>query len=87
MKQDFHGKVLGQFHMYVFAFFSSLLDCLVLILVWFERSVHSAQGSGQSCPWDLKLMMSQAVEGSWICKGSYGRFRGECIKGQSKSKP
>ena len=74
-------------HVFFFAFFSGLLDCLVLILVWFERSLHPAQGSGQSCPWHLKLMMSQAVEGSWICKGSYGQFRGKWLNGQSKSKP
>ena len=42
----------------------------MLILVWFERSFHSAQGSRQSCPWPLKLMMSQAVEGTCICTGS-----------------
>ena len=38
MKQDFHGKFFGQWYMFFFAFFSGLLDCLVLILVWFERS-------------------------------------------------
>ena len=38
VKQDFHGKFFGQWYMFFFAFFSGLLDCLVLILVWFERS-------------------------------------------------
>ena len=33
-----------------FAFFSSVLDQIVLILVWFERSLKSAIGSRQSCP-------------------------------------
>ena len=43
-----------------FAFFSrtGVLDWIVLILVWSERSLHSAQVSGQGCPWALKLMTS-----------------------------
>ena len=45
VKQDYHGKFLGQCYIF-FAFFSGLLDCLMLILVWFERSLHPAQGSG-----------------------------------------
>ena len=60
-----------------FAFFSSVLHWIVLIVVWFERSLHSAQVSGQSCSWPLKLMTSQAVEGTWIRTGGYGRLRGE----------
>ena len=36
--------------------------------------------SWQSCPWSLKLMASQVVEGAWICTGSYRRFRGEWVK-------
>ena len=32
------------------AFSSGLLKWIVLILVWFERSLHPAQVSGQSCP-------------------------------------
>ena len=43
-----------------------------LSLVWFERSLHSAQVSGQSCPWPWKLMTSQAVE-------SYRRLRGKWV--------
>ena len=46
----------------VFAFCSGTLDWIVLILVWFKRSLYSAQVSRQSCPWALKLMISQAVE-------------------------
>ena len=49
----------------------------MLVLVWFERSLHSAQVSRQSCPGTLQLMTSQTVEGMWIRMGSYGRFRGE----------
>ena len=62
-----------------FASFSGVLDWIVLILVWFERSLHSAQVSWQSCPWPLKLMTSQRVERTWICTGGYGRFRGEWV--------
>ena len=43
-----------------------------LSLVWFERSLHSAQVSGQSCPWPWKLMTSQAVERTWFCTGGSG---------------
>ena len=52
-----------------FAFFSGVLDWIVLILVWFERSLHSAHISGQSCPW------------TWnICTGGYRRLRGKWFK-------
>ena len=33
-----------------FASFSSVLDRIVLILVWFERSLNSAQVTEESCP-------------------------------------
>ena len=66
-----------------FASFSGVLDWIVLILVWFERSLHSAQVSGQSCPWPLKLMMSQRVEKTWIRTGGYRRFRGEWVNSSS----
>ena len=49
-----------------------VLDCIVPILVWFERSLHFAQVSGQSCPRPLKLMTSQAVESTWIGTGGSG---------------
>ena len=57
-----------------FAFFCGVL------LVWFERSLHSAQVSRQNCPWLLKLMTSQAVERMWMCMGGYGQLRGEWVK-------
>ena len=62
-----------------FAFFWGVLDWNLLILVWFERSLHSAQVtcSGQSCAWPLKLMTSQEVEGMWIHMGGYEWFRGK----------
>ena len=56
-----------------FACFSGVVDWIVLILVWFERSLHSAQVSGQSRPWSLKLMTSQGVERTWIRGAVTGR--------------
>ena len=78
MEQDFHGDFQVNVTWF-FASFSGVLDWIVLILVWFERSLHSAQVSGQSCPWLLKLMTSQRVERTWICTGGYGRFRGKWV--------
>ena len=49
MEQDFHGYLQVNFAWF-FAFFSGVLDRIVLILVWFERSLHSAQVSRQSWP-------------------------------------
>ena len=78
MEQDFHGdfQVLVT---WFFASFSSVLDWIVLILVWFERSLHSAQVSRQSCPWQLKLMTSHAVERTWIRTSGYEQLRGEWV--------
>ena len=81
MEQDFHGD----FQVNVTWFFACLcgvLDWIVLILVWFERFLHSVQVSEESCPWPLKLMTSQRVERTWISTGGYGRFRGEWVKPQ-----
>ena len=78
MQQDFHGDFQVNV-MWFFASFSGVLDWIVLILVWFERSLHSAQVSKESCPWPLKLMTSQRVERTWIRTGGYGRFRGEWV--------
>ena len=70
VEQDFHGNFQVNVTWF-FASFSGVLDWIVLILVWFERSLHSAQVSRQSCPWPLKLMMSQVVEGRCMCMGSF----------------
>ena len=48
-------------------------------LVWFERSLHPAQVSAQSCPWPLKLITTQVVEGTWIRMGGYWRLRSEWL--------
>ena len=78
MEQDFHGDLQVNVTWF-FASFSGILDWIVLIPLWFERSLHSAQVSGQSCPWPLKLMTSQRVERTWIRTGGYRRFRGEWV--------
>ena len=76
VEQDVHGNFQVNVTWF-FAFFLGALAWIVLIVVWFERSLHSVDVSGQSCPWPLKLMTSQAVEGLWIRTGGYGRLRGE----------
>ena len=69
VKQNFHWNV--QINVtWFFGFFSGALDWISLIVVWFERSC---------CPWPLKLMTSQAVEGTWICVGGYRPLRGEWV--------
>ena len=78
VEQDFHGNFRVNVTWF-FAFFSSVLDWIVLILVWFERSLHSAHVSRQSCPRLLKLMTSQVVERTWICTGSYRQLRGKWV--------
>ena len=80
-EQDFHGDFQVNVTWF-FASFSGVLDWIVLILVWFERSLHSAHVSGQSCPWSLKLMTSPRVERTWIRTGGYRRFRGEWVNTQ-----
>ena len=75
----FHGNFRGNVT-WLFAFFSGVRYWIVLILVWFERSFPSAQVSGQSYPWLLKLMTSQAVERTRIRTGGYWPLRGECVK-------
>lgn len=49
MEQDFHGDLQVNLA-WLFAVFSAVFDGIVLILVWFERTLHSAQVSGQSWP-------------------------------------
>ena len=78
VERDFRGNFRVNVTWF-FAFYSGVLDWIVLILVWFERSLHSAHISRQSCLWTLKLMTSQAVAGTWICTGGYGRLRGEWV--------
>ena len=63
-----------------FAFFSGVLGWIVLILLLFERSLHCAQVSEQSCPWPLRLMMSHAVERTEIRTGGYVCLRGKWVK-------
>ena len=44
MGQDFHGNFQVNVTWF-FAFFSGVLGLIVLIMPWFERSLHSAQDS------------------------------------------
>ena len=53
VEQDFHGNFRVNITWFS-AFFSGVLDWIVFILVWFERPLHSAHISGQSCPTFLK---------------------------------
>ena len=79
MGQDFHWNLLLKVTR-LFASFSGLFDWIALIWVWLERAHFPAQGSCQSCPGPLKLMTSQVVQGTWLKKGGYGQFRGQCVK-------
>ena len=76
VEQDVHGNFQVNVTWF-FAFFLGALAWIVLMVVWFERSLQSVHVSGQSCPWPLKLMTSQGVEGTWIRKGGSGRLGGE----------
>ena len=71
MEQDFHADFQVNVTWF-FTSFSGVLDWIVVILVWFERFLHSAQVSGRSCPWPLKLVTSQRVERTWIRTGGSG---------------
>ena len=77
---DRSGTILilhGNFRVNVtwfFAFFPGVVDWIMLILVWFERSLHSAHVSGKSCPWPLKLMMSQAEKRRGSEQAAQGRM-------------
>ena len=68
VKQDFHDNFWVNVTWF-FAFFSGVLYWIVLILVWFERSLLPAQIRGQCCSRSLKLMTSQAVERTLIRTG------------------
>ena len=79
MEQDFHRDFQVNVTWF-FASVSGVLDWVVLILAWFEISLHSAQVSRQSSPWPLKLMTSQRVERTRIRTGGYRRFWVEWVK-------
>ena len=49
VKKHFHANFQVNV-LWFFAFFSSVLDRIMLILVWFKRCFLSPQVSGQSCP-------------------------------------
>ena len=76
--RDFHWNFLLKVTRF-FASFSGLFDWIAHFWAWLERSHLPAQGSCQSCLGPLKLMTSQVVQGTWLKKGGYGRFRGQCV--------
>ena len=54
-----------------FAFFSGVLDRIVLILVWFE-DLFTLHALADKVALVHRLMTSQAVEGTWIRTGGSG---------------
>ena len=68
-----HGNFQGNVSWF-FAFFSGVLDWIVLNLVWF-KDLFTPQKLADKVV--LELMTSQAVEWTWIRTGGYGRLRGE----------
>ena len=93
---DFTFRFLSSplFSVFLSPFFSLVWHLVGFILVgkvlrkafrsFQERSLHSAQVSRQSCPWPLRLMTSQAVERTRICRGGYWWLRGEWVKDRIK---
>ena len=75
-------EISGQCYMFFCLFlWCPWLSCDLLVLVWKISSLCASYiCSRQSCPWPLKLMMSQAVERKWIHTGSYRQLRGEWVK-------
>ena len=74
MERDFHGDLQVNLAWF-FAFFSGVLDGIVLILEWFERSLHSAQVSRQ---------LALTVKTEDVMRGRkdvdpHGWFRGEWV--------
>ena len=64
-------------HAWFFAFYCGVLDRIVLILVWFERSLHSAQVSGHKLSVTVKTDDVTSSRSTWTGIGGYGRLRGE----------
>ena len=78
MEQDFQEDFQVNVTWF-FASFSGVLDWTVLILVWFERSLHSTQVSRQSCPWPLKT--DDVIKGRKDAD-PHGRLGGEWVNRQ-----
>ena len=77
VRTRFSWKFSGQCNIDM-CLFSCALDWIVLIQVWFERSLHCAQVRGQ------KLMTSQVVGAMWISTGGYGWLLVAWVKGKKK---
>ena len=78
MEQDFHGDFWVSVTWF-FASFSGVLDWIVLILVWFERSLHSAPVSGHKLSMTVKTDDVTSSRSTWTSMGGYGRLRGKWV--------
>ena len=65
VEQDFHGNLQVNITWF-FAFFSCVLDWIVLILVWFERSLHFAQVSGHKLSMTFKTDDVTSSRNTWV---------------------
>ena len=74
-QNEIFSELSGQLYLFFFCLFLIFLfDWIMLILVRLENlfSPCTLQMS-----LTLKLMMSQVIQGTWICMGEYGWFSGE----------
>ena len=78
VEQDFHGNFQVNVTSF-FASFSGVLDWIVLILVWFERSLHSAPVSGHKLSITVKTDDVTSSRNVWTSMGGYGRLRGKWV--------
>ena len=53
VKKDLHKNFGVKFMFFCFCSLFGLLDWIVLVLVWFERSLPPSQVRWQSCPWHI----------------------------------
>ena len=65
VEQDFQGNFQVNITWF-FAFFSCVLDWIVLILVWFERSLHFAQVSGHKLSMTVKTDDVTSSRSTWV---------------------
>ena len=78
VEQDFHWNFQVNVTSF-FASFSGVLDWIVLILVWFERSLHSAPVSSHKLSMTIKTDDVTSSRSAWTSMGGYGRLRGKWV--------
>ena len=78
VEQDFHGNFQVNVTWF-FASFSRVLDWIVLILVWFERSLHSTPVSGHKLSMTVKTDDVTSSRSTWTSMGGYGWLRGKWV--------